>query len=314
MFSLIFSYNSFWLTEHLTYSVVTGAVLFWFVQLKEKVEALRPSLQEQLAEARFFLQFVALSVGLQFLYHFVYDFSIVDFGSRFVFCFFQIFLNKALLAAAKNLSSERKNLIEKGGEIFIVFVIFICFLSILNSQSGNSCGQSILDLFLLTYLVLGVYSCVNAVNCYLQVNGETREMLLAAEGEDIEGLRHTQAQISMLRQLKEFYTHFFVASFASFVLFPLIFWLKLRQVSENGLGCTTLFAGKSFIFKLLLSLVELVTQNAINGFVVYQFYWRNRSVFEPQMGTGIGIRMTQDVFEDQRSVLIRSDKQGMANN
>lgn len=307
MFSLLFSPNSFWFLEHLLFSLGTGAACYFFYKLKEQSEHLRPSVLEKLAEESFFLQFAALHVFLQFLFHFVYPFSILDYGSRFVFFFFIIYLNKKHLANADNLTTQSRNLIEKVIEVFIVFIIFICFLSILNSQSANACGQSTLVLFVFAYMFIGAYSCGNAANGYMQANRQLTEIMDRVKTASINELRDDQTQVDKLLKHQTFLMHFFLASFVSCFVYALLFWLKLASIDSKLHTCQLLFSGRNWFFKLLFVIAEFASLNCINAFVVFHTYWKNRSVIETQ--TGAITRMTEDVFEDKRSAMIKVDKQ-----
>lgn len=312
MLTLIFSENSFWFINHLIFAIFTGAGLFFLSIVKAKFDALRPNIAEKYKECRLFLPIVAIHICLQFFYNFIYNFSFVDFIGRFVFFFLILHINISFVNNSKNISTDLKTKLERSRDFFIVFVLFICFLSILNGQSSNSCGQSLLYIFTLVQTLLGFLTCFNAFNNYNLIGKEIDILIKSIEKGEIEGEEYTEKSLKNLTDIRILYVHFGLAGFLSCFVYSILFFKKMANVNSEINTCLNLFAEKDVFFKLFFSFMEILCLNSMNMFIFYHYYFKNRKEFEPELS--FENRMTEEVFEDRRSAMIRLDKQEIYHN
>ena len=307
MLTLIFSENSFWLINHFIFTILTGGGLFFLSIIKAKFDILSPNIAEKYKECRLFLPIIAIHIFLQFFYNFIYNFSFVDFIGRFVFYFLILHINIYFLSGAKNISSDLKTKLEKGRDFFTVFTLFICFLSILNGQSSNSCGQSLLPIFTLVDILLGALTCFNAFNSFKLTGKEIDMLIESIEKGEMEGEEYTEKSLMNLTENRLLHVHFGLSGFLSCFVYSVLFYIKIKGVDSGKDTCSNLFAEKSVFFKFLFSFLEVLCLNALNLFVFYDYYFKNRKEFEPQIS--FENRMTEEVFENSRSAMIRLDKQ-----
>lgn len=312
MFSLIFSENSFWFIDHLLFSISTSAMLFILSIVKTKFDELRTNKADGYKDNKIFLPAVAIHVFLQFFFNFIYDFSFVDYINRFVFIVFVIELNKKYSLGIKLLTEERINQLEKTSQIITVFALFISFLAILNSQTGNSCGQPLLVIFTFVYVLIGAISCLNSYFNYQAINKSIVEMIGVGENEDVERIEYSHKILESLSENRLFFFQFAIAVVSSCFLYPLLFWLKMFKVNQNKITCYQIFTEHNFLFKFLFSIWEILSLNCINFFVFYHYYFKIRAEFEPEIG--FQQRITEEVFESRRSAMIRQDKQNLSPN
>ena len=302
MFSLIFSQSLFWFLNHLTFSALSGGCVYYITILKEKYDALSKVQAESKSEFVQLISAVAVHLSFQFLFHFVYTFSIFDSASKFVFLFFLIFINRIYFKKIHNISDDHKSTILMCSDFFTVFLIFICFLSVLGSQSSNSCGQALFFVWMFCYVVVGM---VSMTNCYINIrntDNELAKLLKIQPHDELSGTQNINKQIGFLNDNKIMHFEFSIAVLLSCFFYQILLFFKLGTINLKKNKCNNLFENRNFFFMLFFSVLEFGSMNALNGFVFYRYYFKNRKNFNTTVN--FEEKFIEEILLDRRSTKI----------
>jgi len=302
MISWFIAWNKFWFIERFIHTLLLSGLLYLYCQAYTSVRKHKENILS--ANEKWFLTTSAIHISLQFVYHFVYPFSMIYFASNTVFFIEIICLNDTFISHLGHLPENIKSHIEQGCKYAILFFIIYGIYAILQIHSANQCGQNLMYITLPIYLVLVSFTCAEIGYIIKKKNEDINDIistrLSVLTGQNERDIDYRAHNLNVLKGHKVFFIHLLLVLVVGFFINSILYFQKLRLVHSKTVACSALFENKHIIFMILFSLLEAVGTNALNGFIFYYYFWVRRHEFY-HMDNKVSF---SEAYEGLRSIML----------